>query len=257
MWKLFKHKEKNSLGILVVYLLAFAVYIITLLTREHNGDDAFAFYLFSWIAVMAEAFRYSLFNLSYYFANGSDYSITKPVISRLKTHLQLLSIKMSDFILYNIVYTGLRLLPFIVVTLLIKPDFFSLSFIGIFTFLFITKATIGPMTTIINSIKVDINLNNRDLSMKERREIIFDKVQNLYPNVNIKLFKVLNYLYIFGFLGVLGTVYIVAFPIFFEMFNINTYAVGAISIVGILIVITYGIYLNNIERKHDDELYQK
>ena len=257
MWRLFKHKEKNSLLILGVYLFALAVYIVTLFAREHNADDAFAFYLFTWIAVMTEAFRFSLFNLSYYSANGSDYSITKPVVSQLKTHLQFLSIKMTDFILYNVVYTGLRLVPFIIATLLIRPDTFSLLFIGVFVLLFLIKAFVGPMTTTINSLKIDINLNNKECSMNEKRELVFKQIQNLYPQANMTLFRVLHYTYIFGFIGFVATIYFIIFPEFYEIFNLNAYIVGTISIVGMCIILIYGTYLNYIERKHDDELYQE
>lgn len=257
MLELFKHKEKNSIVILVLYLFTLVSYTLALTALEYNDDDAIAFYFFILMNFMVEAFKYSLFNLSYYFANGSDYSITKPVVSRLRTHLHFLSIKMNDFVLYNVVYTVLRLLPFLIITGILAKGPFPIYFVVVFSAVYILKAIVGPMVSYVQSMQMDVYLNNKELSRKEKQETFEEMVKENYPNANMNVFKTLKSLYMFSYIILTMGVYTIVFRFVLEFFNWNVtlvYSVLGISFINILV---YGLYLNNLERKQDHVLYQE
>ena len=257
MFRLFKHKEKNSLIILVVYILSFISYVTLLVSAEYSIGDANPFYFFVMMSVMPETFRHSLFNLSYYFANGEDYSINKPVISELRAHLQFLSIKMNDFVLYNIVYTILRLLPFVIVTFVLTKGTYPIYFIFVFSAAFILKAFVGPISTYINSILLNIRLNEKELSGKEKKELFHNQIKDIYPEADMKLFSIMRKVYSFSGFGLFILVYVFIFPFIFEIFKLNIDVVIIVGIIAFVLMGVCGLYFNDLERKQDYVLYKE
>lgn len=257
MWEIFKHKEKNSKVILALYVSLFVIYILILSSLEYSDNDTFSFYMIIMASFMVEAFKCSLFNLSYYYSNGSEYSIVKVVVSRLKTHLHFLSIKMSDFVLYNVIYTCLRLLPFILITIILSDGMYPIYFILAFSAVYLLKAFVGPMISYVLSIQMDIYLNDKELSRKEKELKMFQEIQELYPNVNVKVFQFLRTLYLFSYIILVMGVYVIVFQFVFEFFNWSKMMVYGVLVIAFINIFIYGLYLNNVERKQDYVLYKE
>ena len=257
MWNIIKHKEKNSIFNLLLYLVILAMYSnIMIFSRSWDMDgNSIAFLI--WVSFMVTAMKRCLFNLSWYYSNGMDFSLVRQTPSYLKSFLDMLSIKLSDFVLYNMFYTVLRLLPFICATVIFHTTTAQIYYILLFSFMLLLKAYMGPMTTFLASLKIEIYLNNKEDSLKERRELYNSKIASLYPLVNIKIFTLLQKTFLVGYLGILGVAYTVLFPIFFELIDISSSLFLIISISGILLMIIYGVYINQLEKRQDLELHQE
>lgn len=257
MWKLFLHKEKNSIAINIVYILAIVVYVYSITSFTAQEDMFLRFYGFFMFCVMPETFRHSIFNLSYYFANDSEVTLSKPIFSRLKTHLQLLSIKMDDFIMYNVIYTFLRLIPFLIITLILGKDHSSIYTLVFLSLLFLLKAFVGPMTTYINSLQMNVYLNDKELSRKEKNEIFFEKMKDLYPRLHLKTYKPIRTLYTLSVTVLMISIYLFIFRVVFKISNdylIIGYVLIGVSMINIFL---YGLYVNLLERNQDRVLYQE
>jgi hypothetical protein len=196
---------------------------------------------------MVEVFRHSLFNLSYYFSIGNDYSINKPTPSTLRTNLMMLSIKTSDFVKYNMIYTVIKLLPFVLVTVLFNQD--TVLFVGMLfmVVLFLLKAYTGPIHTMITSMKIELTLENKDLPRKERKEEYMLQLKEMYPTVNLKLFSVMFSLFVIGYLGYFVYGYTLVFPSLFGTLSYKSLEFITVFIVSTLILFIYGVYLNKLE----------
>lgn len=257
MWKIFWHKERNSKFIFVLYLIILVVYSMLVILQDKDISEFSSIFILSWSALMTEIFKHSLFNLSYYYSNGSDYSVFKPVASYLKAFLQLLSIKTSDFILYNIIYTIIKLTPFVLVTLIFATTSNMIFFILFFVLFFVVKAYMGPMQTILNSIRIEIYSQNKDLTKQERKEEFEMRLKSVYPNINVSLYNTLFNFFQWGCIIVLIDFYVAFFQDLFPNFSFDTPIIIGIFICGHIVLMIYGVYINKIENEFDHELYQK
>jgi|GEM_PF-3004817 len=254
MFKLFWIKEKQSIILNIIYVFT----LLSFGSSLNNGSTGvnFSFGIVAYLVLIPELFRFSLLNLSYFFARGGNSSIFKGQLASVETNIKLLSIKMSTFIKYNIVYTVLRLLPFWIIALIVNPEENILLGVGVLSLSFLVKAYVGPTHTVIITERTKVYTENKDLDKKEKKEKMITTLSNKYKGFNYRIYSTYIWIFTIGYFAVLSYSYIIVFPGFLGAFHIPFNPIY-LFVVGLATLIIYGVYINRLEFTRENELYQQ
>lgn len=254
MWKLIKHKEKNEPLMLLIYVVTFIIY--ALLEGFYYTPTGPIFFVV-WVSFVGNIFRRSIFHLDYYYSTGNDYSLQKNLyVSQLLFFLKMLSIKMSDFVKYNVLYAMIKLIPFVIVSLIFCDTSIELMYIVILVLFFSVFAYTTPMSNILFSVKRKMLLEHKDYSKKEKREVIEKELQSLYPSLTYKKIGLLQGLLLFSYFTTGGFIYLIIFDSLFQSLSRSNTFLIVLCGCGFIIALLCGYYINHLERESEYELYQ-
>ncbi len=253
MKNLILYKEKYSLLNLVVYTALLIIFTSILMT----GTEKNAFYTIVWFSFMAEIFRTSVFNLHPFFAKESNFAFNKPLISRLRVNLDLLSIRMNDFIKFNVLYTFLRILPFIIVSIIFGTTQIFLTYMGLFTIVFLLKAYFGPIHSSILGVKSKILVESKECSKEERKELLEEELRNEYSGLTIQKLTLFTGLFFISYFSIMYYVFLYMYGVILFKASYTSPISLVIIVIGLSILLVYGYYLNHLEKIRDYELHQK
>lgn len=255
--KLILYKEKYSKWLNIIYILVLGIYTLLLVMSNDDRDFVMVMFFLVWFSFMIEIFRHSLFHLHSFYAKDVNINYNQPVTSRLMDHLKVLSIKGTSFIKLNLIYTGLRLLPFLIIGLIFGESKEFQVFLLVFVSVYIVKSVFGPLYTHIMTYKYDVVAENSDYSKSEIKEEVTERIQEDYQYFDYRVIQYGVKLFLISYL--LICFYVFQFIFLYSPLSFDYRSPFSVScfVLGITILTGFSVTLYVFERIKEHELYQE
>lgn len=246
MLKIFKYKEKHNMYKNLSYIMLLSIYLGGLQAPIEDGNRIGGVIVFF---TFFELIQFSSFSLSPVFKYSDTWSAFKPSYTSLDTNLKMLSIKFKDFVKYSLIYSLIKLIPFVILLILLNSGYQNyIDFIVFLTVVILFSIT-SPAFHIINGQKNKIKIENRFESYKDIRESLNIDILDKYPNINIKYYYILTAFFpvAIGSIYIGGIILVSGLP-----FNSLTAVFYGTGLFGFIIIILYSYYMNMILIEDDN-----